>query len=568
VALLTALALTAFSIGCIEPLAESGDTGTYREVEIKEFNAWGGNALFQSGWGTDGAKWDSGKKEVKSIGLSIEDLQAAKYLVVEVNDGFPKNNFETIWDGWDADGNKTGDWAQFSQVTSAAGDLNPGMGTRDGNILKLEMAKIIKDYSLFRSKSTVAITLLIQHWGNGGTAACIKSAKLLVSDEPVPFVPVRNMSLVTNSFYWTNELSLDAKFTSDDATNQRITWAIMQWRSADGATTLRLPVLDPSDPDSIDAYEEAQGKLFGKVSWKQEEYIVDDSVYPNKTALRPIIGTLVAPGGIDSVGTVTLYAIVKEGTLEDTSKPEGETNKIINFEKDLMVTIRNPPPFTFKLDGVERTTVQYGAVDNGGVSGGTMELLPANEEGKRTGYTITYAPSGGQYGNSYHFFVVDFGVGGNIGQYKGLTCHVKATGNVGDSHLVGKSYRVKAMTARPHRTYNPGPFIATVSTTDAEYDGFEYLDGEGNPQVTKKEADLDFVFFEDNSIADNKQGIFDQGVGKDLSTVTADSNAARFTNYPETTSAPLKTSRYLWVWILPWDAEGRSYEISDIDFYK
>jgi hypothetical protein len=189
VALLIALAFSAFFIGCIDPLVVEIDTDTYTEFELTGFNAVGGNAENQAGWATDGLA-SSGDITVKGdIGLTVEKLQSARYLVVEVNDGYPKNNFETIWGSWNAAGDQLGNWQQFSNITSGSGGApNPGMGTMDGNIMKLDMSKILKNYPLFRDANTASMFLLIQHWGNGGTGACIKSAKLLIPDvvEPPP----------------------------------------------------------------------------------------------------------------------------------------------------------------------------------------------------------------------------------------------------------------------------------------------------------------------------------------------------------------------------------------------
>jgi hypothetical protein len=194
VALLIALAFSAFLIGCIDPLEVREDTDTYTEFELTGFNAFGGNKENQQGWATDGVikvGSDGTGSFTGDIGLTVEKLQNARYLVVEMNDGFPKNNFETIWGCYDASGATIGgnDWNQFSSITSSSGTLNAGMGTQDGNIFKMEMSKILKSYPTFRDPKATSIFLLIQHWGNGGTAACIKSAKLMIPDKVEPPPP-------------------------------------------------------------------------------------------------------------------------------------------------------------------------------------------------------------------------------------------------------------------------------------------------------------------------------------------------------------------------------------------
>jgi hypothetical protein len=304
VALLVALSFSIFFIGCIDPLAEgSGDGGTYTKFELTKFNAWGGNAENQQGWGSDGAKWDNGKKTVESIGLTVEMLQKARYLVVEVNDGFPKNNFETIWSSWDESGEPIGNWEQFSNITGSGGDLNPGFGKREGNTLTLEMPKILKNYSVFMDSSTASITLLIQHWGNGGTGACIKSAHLLISEEPVPHENVTGITLVGGAFKWKKEFALNATVAPTFATNQKILWSIRKWVSKDGTKTIDLD----ADLTSYESFV-AKNDLKGKVDFKTTYNDNDDPVYGRSA--------IIATDGINSAGTVTLLATIKNG-LQD-----------------------------------------------------------------------------------------------------------------------------------------------------------------------------------------------------------------------------------------------------------
>jgi len=323
VALLVALSFSAFLIGCIEPLAvEPPDTTVYTEVELPAFNVFGGNAENQQGWATDGSK-DSKGKAVKNAGLTVEMFQKAKYLVVEVNDGFPKNNFETIYDSFDADGNKIGDWQQFSQITSSSGTLNTGMGTREGNVLKLEMSKIIKNYSIFRDKNTAAISLYIQHWGNGGTGACIKSAKLLVSDETIPFVPVASVTMPTTSGAMGLDISLSATVAPEDATQQKIIWSITGFLPDGSATWLTI------DNTSTATYNTSKAALLAKVDFKAVPKIdkpassyTDYSVYPPVEVEIPAVTT---PGAAKSpniivataAGTVRVKAIILGGKVED-----------------------------------------------------------------------------------------------------------------------------------------------------------------------------------------------------------------------------------------------------------
>jgi hypothetical protein len=400
------------------------------------------------------------------------------------------------------------------------------------------MAKIIKDYSAFRNKSTVAITLLIQHWGNGGTGACIKSAKLLVSDEPVPFVAVGDFRLSASSFYWTNEFELAPRIRPEDATNQKVTWSIESWEPGNGYVGGDTKISLSSIPAGS-TYAEVQAKLIEKVNWKQES--VSDTGFWNAT--KDVIGILTAPDGAGSLGKVTIRAVVKEAE-------QNEDGTFKDLQKTFAVQILDPPAFTYKVGGAPYTTVQYGAVDNGGVSGGKLALT---EDG--AGYTATYSPTGGQYGNSAHYIEITFPIGKKLDDYKQLTCHYVSE----NCDLTGKSVRVKAMTEKPPRTYNPGPYIATISFAS----GVEGFDG--------GDTDLTFDFYKDNaSNADGttNQGIYGKGVGADLSTAGTDSgNAGRFiTQDGDGFDVNLKNANKIYLWILPWGGVGTEFTISDINF--
>jgi hypothetical protein len=356
VALLVALSFSIFFIGCIDPLAvEPPDEETYTEFELTKFNAWGGNAENQAGWGSDGAKWDNGKKTVESIGLTAEMLQSAKYLVVEVNDGFPKNNFETIWSSWDADGEPIGDWQQFSNITGSGGDLNPGFGTREGNVLKLEMAKILKSYSLFKDSATASITLLIQHWGNGGTGACIKSAKLLISDKKEPFVAVTGITMPATSGAMSLDISLGATVAPDNATLQRIIWSIAgflpEGDADEAANWLTI------DNTSAATYASSKAALLAKVDFKKIDKVVinapgysyiDYSVYPPEEVDVDAETTTIVGGAKSSniivgaaAGTVKVKAIILGGATEGGD----------DFTKDFTIEIASLIPYNVPKSG-------------------------------------------------------------------------------------------------------------------------------------------------------------------------------------------------------------------------
>jgi len=101
------------------------------------------------------------------------------------------------------------------------------------------MAKIIKNYSSFRDDSIDSMFLLIQHWGNGGPSACIKSAYLLISDEPIPFVPVTSISYTgATSGKVGQGINLSATVAPENASKQKITWSIAGFQPEGSKTWL------------------------------------------------------------------------------------------------------------------------------------------------------------------------------------------------------------------------------------------------------------------------------------------------------------------------------------------
>jgi hypothetical protein len=109
--------------------------GETRQVELGAFTVSTDNAG-QKGWATDGT-------DGISTTLKIEDLIAAKYLVLELSKA-PSGGLQMIWQG---DGNAW-DWAQNDGVLGDAGSPNASKGASlSGNVLKIELSKALKDYS-------------------------------------------------------------------------------------------------------------------------------------------------------------------------------------------------------------------------------------------------------------------------------------------------------------------------------------------------------------------------------------------------------------------------------------
>jgi len=228
----------------------------------------------------------------------------------------------------------------------------------------------------------------------------------------------------------------------------------------------------------------------------------------------------------------------------------------------LEITVKDPETFAYKLNNVAYGTVRYGAVDNGGVSGGTMDIITKDKtpipvtsavagEGAATGYTgyeILYSPTGGQYGNSAHYVEIIFPAG-SLKNYSKFTCHYTSD----NCDLTGKSVRLKAMTKKPGRTYNPGPYIATTSFDSSIANG--------------KEVDISFDLFKDNAVdadGQTRNGIYGKGKGADLSNAATDAdNAGRFI---DDDGINVKDATKIYIWILPWGDVGTKFTISDINF--
>jgi hypothetical protein len=576
VLLVAAFALAAMT-GCVNALKEEVDTETYEEYVLdKGFNAWAGQ-VYQSGWAIGGIVFQ-GKGDAltvaKDLGYDLEMFQKARYLEIEMPDEtYPRSGVDIIWGGEDATGSATGGGGMWNQqpIAGGSGDVDTTFAKKDGNKLRIDLTKALKNYSTYKAATTTKVKIVMQvnapSYGN--VEGLVKKATLLIPNTPPPYVSIKSLTLPGNKLRWTGELELVAKILPDNATNQTVNWAIVGWW-ADGkdpdidAADFKLPNLDLSIPGSLDAYEAAKKDLFEKVNWKQEVYVTDNTVFPNTTAFRSVPGIIVAPGKDASVGKFKVRATVKQG--------EEVGGKTIDVVKNLTVSIVDPEKLFYKLSPTDTTTntIYWNAVDNGNVSGGTMELFKKSGDLEHTGYTIKFAP-GGQYGNSMHYVEVNFTGDDSLSKFKGLKCHYE--GKSGDGKkLNGKSVRLKAMVTKPPRTYNPGPFISTVSFPN-DYKGFEYVEG-GATKYKEYEATLDFEFFKDNSTADGKSGIFSGGVGADLSNATlfgseGKENAGRFiTKDEEDNDINLKTAKKIYFWILPWAEGNTEFTITDIEFYK
>jgi hypothetical protein len=562
VLLIAALALAAMT-GCVNALKEEVDTETYEEYVLdKGFNAWAGQ-VYQSGWAIGGIVFQ-GKGDAltvaKDLGYDLEMFQKARYLEIEMPDEtYPRSGVDIIWGGEDATGSASGGGGMWNQqpIAGGSGDVDTTFAKKDGNKLRIDLTKALKNYSVYKAATTTKVKIVMQvnapSYGN--VEGLVKKATLLIPNTPPPFRGVGDISLVKNYMYYTSlGFELDGKLIPSDATNQTINWAIVKWvpgtvpNGYDGSETeaIELPKLDPTDPTSVSAYEAKKTALLGKVAWQQQVYTIDDTVYPAHTGLKDVIGTLVAGNKTGSIGTVTVRALVKQGQQNKTTGEFSDYSQLLTF------AIRNPPEFTFKTVKNNTETAQrtrdWGAVDNGGVKGGWMEVIKKdNGDTDYLAYTITL---GGGYYNSHHFFKVTFPDSENLNNYSGLTCHY--SGGDGDSDLVGKNIRVRAMLAPPTRDYSIGPFLSSLKV----------VAGEG---VNGKEQDLNFTFYKDAGEVYNK---IEGGVipnMPDPQTFNGKLLAG------DSDFAAVKTANTIYVWIIghsasPSGGKLTTYTISDVKF--
>jgi len=542
-ALLLALSLTAFFIiGCVSPLAVVEDTETYEEYPLdKGYNAWAGQ-VYQKGWAIGGIKFQ-GKGDAiviaKDLGYDIEMFQKATKLKIEMPDAsYPRSGVDIIWGGEDENGDATKGGGMWNQqpIAGGSGDLDPTFAKKDGNILIIDLKKALKNYSAYTKGAKLKIVMQVNAPSYGDVEGLVQKAYLMIPNTPPPFVPLDNITLVENTMFWSNDLQLDANFEPENATEQKVIWAIKQWSG--GGKTLTLPTLDPTDPASVTAYETARTALFEKVRFQREEYVFDDSVVPNEIRLKQLSDIIYTPGEKASLGTVIVYALVKNAKQDDKGN-------LTDFDKSMSVTVKDPPKFTYKLNGVDVDTEYWGAVDNGGVKGGKMEIANAGKDGKRRGYTITL---GDGYGNSHHYIKIDLGE--KFENYAGGTIKCKFKGVEGDCNLVGKTVRVRVNKVKPPRKYaEAGPYAASIQFP-------------GGTDVL--ETGLEFEFFKDKGEVFTK---IKDGVVADMPTPNQTINGKQVP-FKEVTD-----SNTVYIWFVPWssgkkDGAATKFTISDIEITK
>jgi len=181
VALLLALTLTALFTGCIEAIEED-ESITYTEVELGDYNVWGGQT-YQRGWAVGGMKFlgVGDKPEVtKDLGYKNEDFQKATRLVIEMEDDtHPNGNLDLVWGAADENGNSVGyDWKQTGNIKSK----------KDGNILTIDLTAMT-EYATYRGGNFAMRKLVFNAGAEKEGLPFVKKAWLLIPDKEDPLPP-------------------------------------------------------------------------------------------------------------------------------------------------------------------------------------------------------------------------------------------------------------------------------------------------------------------------------------------------------------------------------------------
>jgi len=440
VALLLALSLSALFISCgVDPIITESKKVTYTEVKLGAMNIWAGDKEKQQGWATgEGFKFKGvgDKPEVaKDLKYSADDFHAAAFLEFELVEGAPKYGTEIIWGA--PEGNEQGisGW-NSTAISDGTGKPDSTKGftiEEDGDkrIAKIELKKALANYGVYKNAEQVKI--ILQHWGGKGIEDMVVpgTAKLLIPDTPEEFVPITGIELVKNTFYWTGDLKLEAKFTPEEPSKQLVIWAIKSYQDPPVSATVPGTIYsitgNPDKPDEPEkdkngdpiadsSYNDSKGTLLSKVNFvdvEEEEVEFIENVWPNQKIVTTVVtangskDTISLVGGnSDSVGAViTVVAIVREGGIDGADKIQ-----------DLKITVIDPPAFTVKVGS---TNVDVNTYNWGG--DGAALTVAADKSG------FTYTADNQNYQANFVSFRVDLGAGEKLSNFKKVTFTFEGT---------------------------------------------------------------------------------------------------------------------------------------------
>jgi hypothetical protein len=506
------IALTVIFIGCgADPILPSDDDEVLTDVELGDFNAWGGQKANQSGWAPDDFKFKGGTdnsttdipQTAKSMGYKEEDFLKAKYLVLTLKKDWPANAITICWGAEDGNALGLSGWNE-TKLSSDAGDPNPGSGlvmSDDKMTATIELSKALSNYKGYLAAEG-RVRLLVNYYA--GVSKFIDSAKLQISSKSAPFVPITDLALEKDNFPWTGELKLAAKFTPEDASKQVVTWSIKSWK----ATSSSTPLVITGKPTGTDAektsYNTSKAALLAKVDFKKVSKEVTDAIFYTDTSVDPpdeikvqdagtvevkSSDTIIAMGAdkSQSVGIVTLVATVKGG---------GADGK--DYTKEVTVNIKEVYIKSFIVSDTSAgksttSSITTFAPGNVTVSGGTVTSSFG-------GYILMAAAGSGweQPGpgpSNYAYFQITLPSGKKLSDYASIGFSVVAVAD-GDRY---KDIGIFASASAPTTDMNTagdngwvrlgkGAIDSNGNALDARYNGYDTQNWANNLVVDFKDG--------------------------------------------------------------------------------
>jgi hypothetical protein len=427
-----ALSFTVFFSGCGADAVDPPDTlppgVEFKEVELGDFNTWGGGvkapgSASQQGWATDGFKWtDGGTATAKSLGYELEDFQKARYLVLEFEkEGTVQGGLHIIWGGYssvDTDNAALGGW-NSTQVVSNNGDAVSPYAKKEGAKLTVDITTL-NSYVMYKSPTAEAIRLIIAFYSPDVKSLEIKKAYLQVPTDDA-FVPVESITLPAGFVGFAKaNIVLDSTLSPSTATNQTVIWSIMGWLpdgSTDtswtsAATDWMKTTGSDGKPDAsniaalkaiIDFIDLPDGK---------KTVLIDDSVYPWVYEDTPVVyGKSKNTMFTEDLGKVKIKAIVIDGDVD-------ADGKIVNYEKEFDIDVKPlnaQPALKFGASGAGNTVVKKHGDD-----------VTVTYETNNSGYTMDpgVAPGFG-WTKFYTYFQVTLAPGKTLKDYPAISFKIE-----------------------------------------------------------------------------------------------------------------------------------------------
>jgi len=242
VALLIALTVIFVSCGAdyVAPVDDGSETFTDIPLPVDKdgkliYNYFAGQPENQKGWATDGQS--EVDKKAGKLGLSAEDFQSAKYLVLKLKEGGIKGGISVIWGGEPAAAAavlslSNAGWMS-QQIVSDGGEPDPGKGAvvQNGNELWIELSKALLRYDAFISPTLTELKICIAYYQ--GVDNLVEGACLKISNKPPEFFPAKTIVIkpIEGAIAKSN-IKLEAIITpetaGDNPSVQNVTWEIVE----------------------------------------------------------------------------------------------------------------------------------------------------------------------------------------------------------------------------------------------------------------------------------------------------------------------------------------------------